>query len=47
MRDENHHRIMHEKYGNILKITGIPGRKNMVMLFDPDEIEKVSVYRSS
>jgi hypothetical protein len=38
---------MHEKYGNILKITGIPGRKNIVILFDPDDIEKVSIYRSS
>jgi hypothetical protein len=38
---------MHKKYGKIVKITGIPGMKNMVMLFDPDEIEKVSVYRSS
>jgi hypothetical protein len=26
-----------------MKITGIPGRKNMIVLFDPDEIEKVSV----
>jgi hypothetical protein len=38
---------MHEKYGDILKITGIPGMKTMVMIFDPDDIEKVSVYRSS
>jgi len=25
-----------------MKISGMPGRKNMLMLFDPDEIEKVS-----
>jgi hypothetical protein len=28
-----------------MKITGIPGVKNMVMVFDPDDIEKVSVYK--
>jgi hypothetical protein len=27
-----------------MKITGLPGRKNMVFLFDADEIEKVSVH---
>jgi hypothetical protein len=27
-----------------MKITGLPGRKNMVLVFDPDEIEKVSFY---
>jgi hypothetical protein len=27
-----------------MKITGIPGRKDMVVIFDPDEIEKVSRY---
>jgi hypothetical protein len=47
LTDGKHHRIMHQKYGRIMKITGIPGRKNIVMLFDPDDIEKVSVYRSS
>jgi len=25
-----------------MKITGLPGRKDMVFVFDPDEIEKVS-----
>ena len=25
-----------------MKIIGLPGRKNMVFVFDPDEIEKVS-----
>jgi hypothetical protein len=28
-----------------MKITGIPGVKNIVMIFDPDDIEKVSVYK--
>jgi hypothetical protein len=27
-----------------MKITGVPGIKNMVFLFDADEIEKVSVH---
>jgi len=27
-----------------MKISGLPGGKNMVMVFDPDEIEKVSLY---
>jgi hypothetical protein len=45
MADENYHRDLHEKYGKIIKITGIPGSKNMVMVFDPDDIEKVSIYK--
>jgi hypothetical protein len=24
-----------------MKISGIPGRKDMVLVFDPDEVEKV------
>jgi hypothetical protein len=28
-----------------MKITGLPGRKNMVLVFDPDEIEEVSFKR--
>jgi hypothetical protein len=43
MLEESCHKALNEKYGKIMKITGMPGRKNMVMLFDPDEIEKVSV----
>jgi hypothetical protein len=27
-----------------MKITGIPGVKNMVMVFEPDDIEKVNIY---
>jgi hypothetical protein len=27
-----------------MKISGLPSKKNMVMVFDPDEIEKVSLY---
>jgi hypothetical protein len=27
-----------------MKISGLPGVKNMVWIFDPDEIEKVSLY---
>ena len=27
-----------------MKIRGMPGDKNMVFVFDPDEIEKVSFY---
>jgi hypothetical protein len=46
IRDEKYHRIMQEKYGKIMKISRIPGMINMVMLFDPDDTEKVSVYRS-
>jgi effector-binding domain-containing protein len=34
--------MLHEKYGKIMKISGLPGGKNMVLVFDPDEIEKVS-----
>jgi hypothetical protein len=39
--EDSYHKILHEKYGNIMKITGLPGRKNMVCIFDPDDIEKV------
>jgi hypothetical protein len=28
-----------------MKISGLPGGKNMVLVFDPDEIEKVSFTR--
>ncbi|XP_069672037.1 probable cytochrome P450 301a1, mitochondrial [Periplaneta americana] len=36
---------LHKKFGNIVKLSALPGRENnMVMLFEPDEIEKV--YRS-
>jgi hypothetical protein len=28
-----------------MKITGVPGLKNIVMLFDPNDIEKVSAYK--
>jgi hypothetical protein len=41
--DENTHRQLYEKYGKIMKITGLPGIKNIVMVFDPDDVEKVSV----
>jgi hypothetical protein len=27
-----------------MKISGLPGGKNMVLVFDPDEIEKVRRY---
>jgi len=27
-----------------MKITGMPGRKNMVGVFDPDDIAKASFY---
>jgi hypothetical protein len=41
--EDTYHRDLHEKYGKIMKITGIPGVKNIVMIFDPDDIEKVRV----
>jgi len=28
-----------------MKISGLPGGKNMVWVFDPDDIEKVSFYK--
>ena len=40
--DDSFHKILHEKYGKIMKISGLPGGKNMVWVFDPDDIEKVS-----
>ena len=43
--DDSFHKILHEKYGKIMKISGLPGGKNMVLVFDPDEIEKVSCTR--
>jgi hypothetical protein len=30
-----------------MKITGIPGVDDMVFVFDPDDIEKVSVYNEA
>ncbi|XP_023726868.1 probable cytochrome P450 301a1, mitochondrial [Cryptotermes secundus] len=41
LREESYHRDLYEKYGKIMKITGIPGVKNIVIVFDPDDIEKV------
>ncbi|KAJ9596905.1 hypothetical protein L9F63_012070 [Diploptera punctata] len=35
------YRILNKQYGNIFKIAGIPGRADIVVLFDPDDIEKV------
>ncbi|KDR20887.1 putative cytochrome P450 301a1, mitochondrial, partial [Zootermopsis nevadensis] len=32
---------LHRKYGDIVKMAGLPGRSDMVMIYDPDEIEKV------
>lgn len=32
---------LNQKYGNIMKISGIPGKKDFVLLFDADDIEKV------
>jgi len=43
--DESCHKILHKKYGKIMKISGLPGGKNMVLIFDPDETEKVSFTR--
>lgn len=34
-------KFIKEKYGKIMKISGMKGRKNMLMIFDNDEIEKV------
>lgn len=31
----------HEQYGEIVRITGLLGRPDMVFLYDPDEIERV------
>jgi hypothetical protein len=42
--DDSFHKLLHEKYGKIMKISGVPGVKDMVWIFDPDEIEKVSFY---
>ena len=33
--------VFYRTYGNIARITGLPGRRDMVMIFDPDDIEKV------
>jgi hypothetical protein len=44
MLEDSYHKILHEKYGKIMKISGLPDGKNLVLLFDPDEIEKVSFY---
>ncbi|PNF13667.1 hypothetical protein B7P43_G16772 [Cryptotermes secundus] len=41
LTDERYHKDLYEKYGKIMKITGIPGLKNIVIVFDPDVIEKV------
>ncbi|KAJ4434894.1 hypothetical protein ANN_23465 [Periplaneta americana] len=31
----------HKTYGNIAKLSGVPGKSDMVFIFDPDDIEKV------
>jgi hypothetical protein len=42
--EDSYQKALHEKYGKIMKISGLPGGKNMLFVFDPDEIEKVSLY---
>jgi uncharacterized protein with GYD domain len=39
--EDTYHKLLHEKYGKIMKISEILGRKDMVVVFDPDDIEKV------
>jgi hypothetical protein len=39
--EDSFHKILQEKYGKIMKISGLPGGRNMVFIFDPDDIEKV------
>jgi hypothetical protein len=34
---------LHNKYGDIVKLTGLPGKKDMIIIFDPEDIEKVTV----
>jgi hypothetical protein len=34
---------LHKKYGDIVKLTGLPGKKDILIIFDPEEIEKVTV----
>jgi hypothetical protein len=46
IRNETYHKVLHEKYGKIRKITGLLGKKNLVMVFDPYEIEKLSVQEN-
>lgn len=38
---------LHRKYGDIVKMAGLPGRSDMVMIYDPDEIEKVIILFAS
>jgi hypothetical protein len=40
--EDSFHKILHEKYGRMMKISGLPDGKNILLLFDPDDIEKVS-----
>jgi hypothetical protein len=42
--EDSYHKILHEKYGKIMKISGLPGGKDMVVVFDPDDIKKVRLY---
>ncbi|PSN42151.1 hypothetical protein C0J52_18993 [Blattella germanica] len=39
--DVNFHEALHKKYGNILRISGIPGKNDFVFTYNPDDIEKV------
>jgi hypothetical protein len=32
---------MYEQYGEIIKLTNIPGRNDMIMIMNPESIEKV------
>jgi len=43
--DDSYHKILYERYGKIVKISGVPGNKDMVWIFDPDDIEKVGFTR--
>jgi hypothetical protein len=39
--------MLHEIYGKMMKISGLPSGKNMVLVLDADEIEKVSFTHKS
>jgi hypothetical protein len=44
MRPKDFQRNLNEKYGKIMKIIELLDTRNVVFHFDPDEIEKVSIY---
>lgn len=35
---------LHQDFGPVIKITGVPFKPDVIVIFDPDEVANVSTY---